>query len=105
MGTSHNYKPAAMRPFTRTNSQAATEFNIWEVVMEVVPSHPPIFIYLCIYLPHSAFGLHHASNLELGCGHHYIHQEFSISFVFMMPKNQGKPHRGPAWYTLAARQK
>jgi hypothetical protein len=94
-----------MRPFTRANNQAAIEFNVREAVMEVVPSHPPVFIYLCIYLPHYVFGSHQASNLELGSGHCCIHQEFAISFVLTMPRDRGKPCHGPAWYTLAARQK
>lgn len=77
MGGNHNYKPAAMRPFTRANSQAAIEFNVREAVMEVVPLHLPVFIHLCICLPHFVFGSHQASSLELGSGHCCIHREFA----------------------------
>jgi hypothetical protein len=91
--------------FPRVNSQATIEFNVREAVMEVVPSHLPVIIHLCIYLPHFIFGPHQARSLELGSGHCCIHCNFSISFILSMPRDRGKPHRGPAWYTMAARQK
>jgi hypothetical protein len=73
--------------------------------MEVVMSHLLVITQHCTNPLHFSFGLHQVSNSVLWCNHCRTSCNFAIRVTFSMPRERGRPRRGPAWYSLAARQR